>query len=332
MGELNKSQEYFEKAYSIYQRKGLDFQMYGVLRNIAAIYLDKGELDKVIELQNEILNFYKEIKNREGTASVLLRLTSFVYKKKGLFSNAQEVLIKAKEIYEEIGNKRWIATALYNLVLLCIEFDKHVLAERYHIELTEIVEEVDYKNTKCLSLISEAIILSNSTETRDRIRAEVLFDQLLQEELNFYRNIEILFYLSLLLLSELKRTSDHKFLLKLEKNLKKLKKLASTNFLPHLTVECLWFESQLSLLKNNFEKAEKLLTQAQNTAEEKGLKLLILKIINFKERLIKQTIELEELEKKKSTYFEKMNAINIEEEFKESKIKVSDAFQFKQQI
>ena len=83
-------------------------------------------------------------------------------------------------------------------------------------------------------------------------------------------------------------------------------------------------------MKSNFEKARELLTQALEVAENKGLNPLALKIIKSKEELIKQVMELEDLEKESPTISKRMDVIKIENGLKE--IKSSEVFQFKQQI
>ena len=83
-------------------------------------------------------------------------------------------------------------------------------------------------------------------------------------------------------------------------------------------------------MKSNFEKARELLTQALEVAENKGLNPLALKITKSKEELIKQVMELEDLEKESPTISKRMDVIKIENGLKE--IKSSEVFQFKQQI
>ena len=234
---------------------------------------------------------------------------------------------KALEIHLELGNKIKLAVGFYDFILLATKYDKMDLAKDYYKKLEEIIEEIEHKNVKRLVLIAEGIILKGSSEARDRDRAEVLFDHLLQEDIDPYLTMEVLLQLSELLLTELKETSNERYLTKLQKNISKLIEIGTENNFPLIIVECLWFKSQLSLLNLDLEKARELLSQALDIAERKGLNRLALKITNSKEQLIRQKIELEELEKESPTISKRMELVKVENGFKA--LKQKEIFEFK---
>ncbi|MHA1955194.1 MAG: hypothetical protein ACW96U_14740, partial [Candidatus Heimdallarchaeaceae archaeon] len=227
---------------------------------------------------------------------------------------------------KEIDNKSEIIGLLYDLFLLSIEFNKEQLAQGYYKEMKIISEETEFKHTKTLSLIAEAILLKYSIKTRERIRAEVLFDQLLIEDLGIAVHIEILFHLCEFLLDEFKTASDIKVLEKLQNSADKLINLSTKANFTQLRIEGLYFKSQLEIIHLEFEKAKNSLTKGLEIAEEKGFKKLALKIIKAKEKMIEDSIKLEEIKDVPDTFSKRMEITKIENGFKE--IKNQDTFKF----
>jgi hypothetical protein len=268
-------------------------------------------------MHEESLQYFSKKGRKIEVAGVLAQI-SHTYDRKGLEKKALKTLEEALGVSYETEKRPFTAYILYFLVQMAIKHNKNELVKKYYTELEEVTEGIEYKNIKRLALIAEAIILKNSSEVKERIRAEVLFDQLILEDLEHYLHMEILFQFCEFLLSELKSSSDQKYITKLLKNLDKLIEIGTSNHIPHLIIESLWFKSQLALLDLDFNKAKELLNQ------------LALKITKSREELIKQSIELEELEKESSPLSTKMDLIRIENGFKE--IKSSEIFQFKQQI
>ncbi|MBA7530471.1 Photosystem I assembly protein Ycf3 [subsurface metagenome] len=327
LGEINKALEYLEKLYEIQTKNEyVIYESYLTLENIAGIYFHKGEIDKALELEEQALDF-NERTGEKSRISENLVFISLIYSRKGAFNKSLEYLEKALEIHLDIGNKRRQADTFYKFIVLAIKYDKMDLAKEYYKKLEGIIEEIEHKNVKRLVLIAEGIILKRSSESRDRDRAEVLFDHLLQEDIDPYLTMEVLLQLCELLLTELKETSNERFLTKLQKNVSKLVEIGTENSIPLIIVESLWYKSQLSLLNLDIDKARELLSQALDIAERKGLNRLALKITNSKEQLIRQKIELEELEKESPTISRRMELVKVENGFKEFKQK--EVFKFK---
>jgi len=325
-GDFDKALAHYDKAIEINRNMGNESLVQLNLTNKAVNYILKGDFDKALELQEENLQYYQ----RRGFKKLLSRTLGnigWVYKSKGLFNKAHENFKESLKIVDEIGNKVEVMNSLYWLVLLAIEFDKIELAQQYFQELERRSEDIEFKITKNQVLQAEAVILAKSAVMRDRIRAELIFEQLLNERQEYYVQLGIIFHLCELLLSELKASSDERTLAKLQKYVNKMIELSTKNHISQLIVESLWFKAQLSLLNLDFEKAKELLTQAQSIAEEKGLNKLALKIMKAKEQLVQQLIELEDMEEESPSISKRMDKIKIENGFKE--ISNSQMFQFK---
>ena len=329
MGEYDEALKNYKIAYETNMKLGNTDGANMNLGNMSMVYTHKGDLDKALELSEENLAYYERSGSKILIAYSFFRI-GFSYYHKGMKNKAIENLEKALVYRQEIGNKKDIIDTLYTLSSIASEFNMIDLATKYHEKLVEVTEETEYRNVKQLALLSEAIILKNSTTSRDKVKAEVLFKQILQEDLLFAFHIQALFHLCELQLKELKETSDEKILVKVQKNSSKLIEIGTSSNLPFLIVEILWFKSQLSLLDLNVEKARELLNQALQIAEERGFNRLALKIMKAKEQLVQQLIKLEDLEEESPSISKRMDVIKIENGFK--KITSSEMFQFKQHI
>ena len=329
MGNDDEALQCWRTAYRTNKNLGNMEYAYTNLANISTIHIRRGELDKALELLEEVLDYYKIVNNKREMSGILSSIGA-VYRRKKMFKQAYEY--KKDYLYnlQELEVKPVIAYALFDLISLALEFEKKDIAEKYYNVLVEITQKIEYKPYKDLSLIAEALMLKTSEDSRKRVQAELILDQLMQEDLHHSVHIQVLFNLCDLLLKELKETSDTKILAKLKKNLNKLIEIGSKNDNPYLSIEILWLKSQLSLLDMNSKEAKEILTEAQQLAEEKGFNNLALKVIKAKEQLLEQTIQLEELEVETNLISRRMEILEVENGFDE--IRSSDRFQFKQQI
>jgi len=328
-GEFDKALTHYDMAIEHNTKMGEETLVHLNHNNKAIIHRERGELDIALKIYEEISQYSKRRGFKEMLSKSIWNISS-VYQAKGLFNKAHDKLEETLKLLDEIGNTTDINSALYSLVLLSVKFDKLQLAKEYFAEFEKRADKAEYKITKQQIMLAEAAILARSSVARDRVRAEVIYDQLLKEQLVYNVHLGIIFHLCELLLSELKESSDERILVKLQKYVNKMIELSTKNHISALLVESLWFKAQLSLLNLDFEKAKELLSQALNLAEEKGLNRLSLKIMKSKEQLVQQLVELEDLEKESPTISKRMETIKIENDFKE--ITNSQMFQFKQNI
>ncbi len=333
LGEVDKSLEYYQKSHKILLKIGNEYGVYHILGNIAGTYQLQGKLDKSLKIQEERVDYYKK-KGYKVELSQALYCIHLVYRDKGQVNKALEILKKSLTIRKKIGNPFHIVSTLYELIKFTSKNNWKEIAEQYFEELKVVMKDIKHEKTKRYLLLTEGLILKNSAEIRERIRAEVLFDTLLQEDLNYHLLVEILFNLCDLLLSDLKRTGDEKTLNKLQNHIDTLIQTSTKNNIYQLKIESLWFKAQLSILDGKFEDAQQLLSQSLALAEDKGYNMLIVKINNSKDDAIKRIIDLEK-EAVSLSIQDKMGILKLENGFKAIKeAKVFDAsdLQLKQHV
>ncbi len=316
MGDYDRAIEFFEKTIEWNRKKGFLYEVNFTLGNLSVVYRNKGEIDKAIEIQKERIAYFKRMGMKKDYGGSLF-LISTSYSLKGLFNKSVETLKEALEISDEIGHKTTSIHILTHLVELAVEQNKIDMAQKFYQELKRREEHLEYRISKSVVLYAEAVISKRSNNPRDRVKAELILDQLLSERTEYANQLDLLFQMCDLLLIEMKASSDEKILDKLQKYVNKLIELATKNHVSRMIVQGLWFKSQLSLLVSDFDKAKELLTQAQIIAEDTGLNHLVLKITKSKEELTQQIIKLEDLESTTVTIAQRMDVIKIENGFKE---------------
>ena len=329
IGDYDKALAYYDEAIEINRLLRNDVLLHFILNSKSNILREAGSLNEALKLAKESMQYYRRRGFKRAYCISLWSIAS-TYQAKGMFDKSLKALSETLQIYDEIGNKTVIALILCSLISLAIEFDKKEMAKVYIKELEQRSEQMVSKIARDRILQAEALILSESFINKDRVQAVLIYEQLLDEQLLYSERLSIIIHLCKLLLSELKISSDERILTKLQKYVDKMIELSTENYIPRIIVESLWFKAQLSLLVLDFNESTNLLTQALDIAEEKGLKILINRIINAKEELIQQQIDLETLEKDSPSISKRMDAIEIENNFK--KIQSLGIFQFKQHI
>jgi len=318
-GELDKALQYLNKSYESWIKLGNQGVGHGSLGNIIAVYILQGKLDEALDMAKKRLEHFKKKENRLVISTTLIQLGKIFWRKE-MHEQALENFQQNLELIEEIGNKILIAISLHTLIIFSAEIGNLFNAKKYFKQLRDINKEMKNPNIDQLCRLSEAIVLKFSTDVRDKIKAELLLEQILEEELAYFLDLQtILLNLCELFMGELKRTNNPKVLEKLHNCIDRLHDLAISNNSFLLIAEILLLNSQLSLISLDFEKAQKLLIEAEKIAKEKGLKRLELKISKEKEQLIDQFSNLKNIGEAPSDISKRMEAINIEKSITEIK-------------
>jgi tetratricopeptide (TPR) repeat protein len=338
MGELDKALETSQKCYRLRLEDGKwGWGIHSAQENLGYVYYLRGDLDEAIKLQEDSAKFFEKsnaLKWRWSLANNQ-RMLHLTYKKKGLINKTIQALEKALSLYKDTDDLYQAANILFYLVSVTSEQDMKDEAHRYNDQLKELINRLDAPKIKRLLLLTEGLMLKNSSEDRDRVKAEVIFDQLMQEDLGFQLEIEVLFNQCDLLIAELKRTESENVLHKLQEYLDKLVEISTKKNLVGLKIEGLWFKAQLLHLEDKVEDAKEVLNEALALAEEKGYNQLVLKISSSKDEITKRIIELEDGEEVPLSIEEKMKLLKIEngfEKVKQAKVLDISDLRLKQQV
>ncbi|MFW9852412.1 MAG: tetratricopeptide repeat protein [Candidatus Thorarchaeota archaeon] len=313
MGRLNLALDYLTQAHEILERTGIEYSG-GILGPISDIYLQQGKLDEALKIKEERLTMAEKQRAKGGIANQSSEISN-IYWQKGLQEKALELAKRSLQIYEEIGNKIWISFILQQLIYYTTELNQKDLAQQYLEQFKTITTEVKNKPLNQRYRFSEAFFLKESEDPKDRMRAEVLFESLLEEEIPYKMQNDILLSLCELLLRDIKISAKEENLQKVEKYVIQMHDLAKKNNAYPLLAESLILQSQLALLDLDVDKAKKLLSQSLKIAEERELSRLEIKILQEKEKLAKQAIELKALGETLVTLSKKIEIVKLDETF-----------------
>lgn len=310
-GDFDKALEFYDEAYPVL-KENQPQGWYIILSGFADFFIQKGSLDKALEYLNQLMTIHEGLQNLFGISSVLSDQGK-IYWQKGMKEQALSFIQKSLEIRQKIGDKALVAASLSYLVQFNVELNNIEKAKKYFESLDLINKEIKNKHVSQYHKYSEALILKTSSNLRDRIKAELLFEQLVEEEILYPVLIQVLLHICDILLLEMKETNEPEVMKKIHKHVNRLQELSEKNKSHVLLVETLRLKAQLALLEFEVEDARKILLDAQNIAQKNGLDRLVLTLLKQQEDLIKQSIELKKLDKTSSSISHRMSVVKLED-------------------
>ena len=308
-GRLEKALEHYMKAYRIYIESG-DLKAPSILFKISEVHLLRGELDEALKIRKETLEYWKKVGNI-FTITGYLSAIADVYWQKGMLEEAMKYAKECLKLREEKDLKVLIFFSLTQMTYLAVETKDQELSLQYLNQMETIKDELNTKGSDQDYRLLKALVLKLSTKIDDLIQAEVLLEQLLEEELNYYQLTYSILYLCEILIKQLLQTNDKEILKKLIAYVKKLYEFAETNKTYPLMVEVLWLQSQISLVEMDFEKAQELLSKANQMAKEKGLERLEKKIVYAESEISNKREEMVDLGDLDSTLPKRLEIVKL---------------------
>jgi tetratricopeptide (TPR) repeat protein len=287
------------------------------LRRIGLIQVLKGELENAEQNYEKSLDIALKHEEKEITSNSYFNLGELNFQK-GELERAVENHLKALAFREELNKAYLIASSLKSLICVYLELKLKSVSEEYLKKLKEISDKTDNLNIQHYYQLSNALFLKNSGSIRDRNKAEVIFDQLKNDEkADFSIVIESLLNLNELLLWELGQSEDESILGELNENVENLLEMAKKQNSYVLIAETLLLQSILALLDLNVEESKKKMSEALVIADQKGLNKLALKISNELDNLLDQLDMWDEFTKRLPTIAEKLEITHIEDKLNE---------------
>ncbi|MBY9006860.1 MAG: tetratricopeptide repeat protein [Candidatus Lokiarchaeota archaeon] len=303
-GNLKESLSYFEKSLNIKLEKGqynlLPYSYY----YIGVVFSQKGEFKQSLEYFNKIL----EIKNVEigkMFKPMYLNALGKVYGELGKFKLANQYLLEALDILKKNKTTHFkflnfnlsSTKILHNLIILSVNNND---VEKLNFYLDKLyqksLENPNIKQIDQLYRLDKGIILKLSNFLMDKIEAEEIFNEIIEEQLVDHDIVvEAMKNLCELYIYELELTGEEQILQEIEELSTRLLKIAESEHLYDLLAETFFFKAKISLLNLDIKNARLLLIKAQNTASEHELKRLANKISNEHDSLL---MKLDDWEKK----------------------------------
>ncbi len=287
-GELDRALKYAERGLALAKESNNKFPIAFSLNIVAVLYSNKGEIDRSIILYEQSLAIFKELNNKTLIANVLNDVGG-LYIKKGELDRALECLEQSLALHQEVGNLIYIAIVHDFLIQILIDKGDLERAQQHLHDLEQLNNKLKDKKTNLIYLFDKALILKTSSRARNRVKAEEIFEQLLEDkDLSLGLTIGALINLCKLLLIELRITNDLEVLDEIDPLIARLLDIAEKSNSYWVLAETYLLQAKLSLLTFNIKKAQRFLTQAQQIAERFGFNQLAMKIVNENKDLLKK--------------------------------------------
>jgi tetratricopeptide (TPR) repeat protein len=327
-GNLDAALENTQKAYEMASEHKSPYYWNYILRRMAYLNLLFGKLDSALQYINEILESCKE----EVWNQVLIQNLSIkgqILWYMGLKEESIKQFEKGLKIAKKIDRKDTIAQYLSSLIRFNVEQDKMSVAKKYYNEIELLKTEVKIKPLRNEVKLAEALLKSRSNDLKEKLKAEILFEQLIEEiEIQFPTLIDVYVSYCEYLLKESQKTENQEYLDKLLSFAEKLIKITKDKESYIIQTQILILQSKILLLTLKIDRSRSVLIEALKIAQENHLESLIQSIIKQQELISEKSIVLNKLKDKDANIIDKANIVDVEESIKDIKQSVLN-IQFK---
>ncbi|MFX1587276.1 MAG: tetratricopeptide repeat protein [Promethearchaeota archaeon] len=312
--DYDSALKYLKQSMTFAEESGNKWSIGYCFDNMAKVYSLKGNLDRSIIYWEKSLTIFNDLKNKFFVASIL-NMIGEAYRQRGELDRALECLKQSLALYQKLGYLIYIAGTHDNLIQILIDMGDLEQAQQYLHRFEQLNSELKDRSINLYCLLNKALILKKSSRTRNKVKAEEILTQILEDEdSDIEITIKALINLCELLLTELHMTNDLEVLEEINPLIARLLDLAEKSDSYSILCETYLLQAKLSLLSFDIKKAQRFLTQAQQIAERFGLKLLAIKISNEHDELLKQLNMWENLKESTSSLKQRMEFARLNEQ------------------
>ncbi|MFQ5980582.1 MAG: tetratricopeptide repeat protein [Candidatus Heimdallarchaeota archaeon] len=358
-GEFDSALEYCQQGLALFQELGNKPQVAYALGAIGTIYHTKGELDRALDYSQQQLAIAEKLGNKRLLGNCFLAIGE-LYGFRGEIDRALEYLQQALAIGHELDNKRFIAYTLGSigsihwhkgaleqalahfeemlryeeeqglsisvgfslswLIVLSLDVGSREQAQQYLERLQHINEHEDHKGLSQAYRVAQALVLKTSPRIRDKVKAQELLQQLIEEEMIFFLYAELaMLNLCELLLDELKAYGEAAVLQEAKSLVDKLYALAQAQHSHSLGVHSLILQAKFAMIEGDLIAAAQYLEQARVTAEENSLGRLAEKVTAEKQDMEAQYDTWRDLIQRNASFEERLEQARLTDYVKAAK-------------
>ncbi|MHA2247181.1 MAG: tetratricopeptide repeat protein [Candidatus Hodarchaeales archaeon] len=350
-GDIDNALDYFRQSLAIFQEIGNKYDIPGCLSNIGVIYRRKGDFTKALENYQQSLAISQEIGNKQGKSIFLMQIGDIfaskgelddaldhyeqsivimeeigdnfytgyvfwgigdVYRQKGDFNQANDYLKRSLALFKEIGNNQLISESVLQLLITAINNNSFSQAKNYLGRLQQINDQEDNLVINQYYRLAQAIILKNSTRMSEKVKAqEILHDLVNEKEFSYNITFHAMLSLCELLVDELKLFGEEEVQKQVKSLLNRINVMAFEQHASPLIVKTLVLQAKFSLVEGNAQQANTLLDQARVTANESGLELLAANVSKEQENLYRELDKWKELFNRNAPLVERLDMAQL---------------------
>ena len=315
---LDPALEDYEKSLALIEKVDLhSFHIYTIMVMIAYTYQVKGELQLSLEYSEKALSLIpkEEYYLPMTTKADTYRSMGGIYNAKGDSNRALDYHKFALEIYEKFPVGWRIAWSYSNIISILFFTKNTAQAQAYLQKFKQITENSGSKINVLMYQLSLAQSLRASSIRRDQLEAINIMKNIAKEESNPYmwqRNLALSslcwwYFEEFQLTNKMEILNDIQLVLdQLEKGTLQLNSYESL-------AQVKLYQAKLALLQINMVDARKLLTEAQQIADEHGLQNLAGAISREHDKLLEELKLWESIKKTKVTVSERLELASVDD-------------------
>ncbi|MCE7739744.1 MAG: tetratricopeptide repeat protein [Candidatus Heimdallarchaeota archaeon] len=313
LGNWEKAEKLASEGLAYVKEKGSDWWSFFGNLFLSNIYFQTGKTAKALDHILEGLQIAKKLGNKTLQCLAYM-MSANVYYRLGEIDKALENIKKSLDLSEVYKSPFSKARILSSVIMIYLDKNDILQAESYLKIFKKLYEEHQATaDIKPRFHFSEASFLMKSSDPRERGKAEVLFEQLVDDKgIEFHIRVFSLFNLCVLLLTEFQLSGDIKIIDQLNKYLNRLLDIAEEKKLSYLLIEIYILQSKIASIKMATEEAHELLIKAQKLAEEQELSEQIPQILEEQELLKNHLDAWRELIRRDAPVQYRIKDVNIE--------------------
>ncbi|KKN04683.1 hypothetical protein LCGC14_1094910, partial [marine sediment metagenome] len=263
-GDLDRSIMLYEQSLIINNKINNKIMMGRVLSSLGGSYAMIGELNRSIRFYEQSLELFKEYNYKFLMVGVFNNLSES-YRMKGELDRALECIEQSVGLSRELGVLRPLAFNYNLLIQILIDMGDLERARNSLRDLKQLNSQLKDKIVNLMYLFDKALLLKTSPRARNRVKAEELLRQILEEEdLRIVILLKVLLNLCELLLVELQMTNEVEILEEIKPFITQLLNLSDKSHSFWILGEIYLLQAKLALISLNLEEARRLLTRALN--------------------------------------------------------------------
>ncbi|MFX0182020.1 MAG: tetratricopeptide repeat protein [Candidatus Hodarchaeota archaeon] len=321
-GEYNLVLEYLQKALTV--AEDLDYKGYlaDIHSQFGLFYIDKGELDQALEHLHESVTLFNETNFYfENLCTWPLIFLGRIYHDRGNFEMALEFFKRGLALSVEFAYSFAVGAVLDSLITLAIDIGYREQGEPFLRQFKDLTLKHEHKSISQVYRVVKAKFLKASTRLKDKMEAQAIFQQVVNEEkeiINVGTVIEALLHLCELLIYELHITGDEEVFKEVKTLLIKFLNITQAQKSVNLQVNALLLQAQLKAVEGNLQQTTELLTQARVTAEKYELHILGEKAEAEQNRLENEMMKWQELIQRNAPIQERLEHARVEHYIKDA--------------
>jgi len=311
-GELNHALKYNKQCLRLAKEFNSKYLIAMGLRTLFLLYAYKGDPNRALRCLEHSFELFKEIDNKTR-ASAMLGQIGENYRRRGEYQRALDYLEQSLKLQTKTGTLVDKTTIIATMLEVAVNKGDLELAQDYLTDLEQINVKEENEWINLLYRGSKALILKTSPRAKNRVEAERIYKEIIEELGDDFAIIDIFLQLCELLLYELQITSDLEVLNEIEYYISRLLNLAEKSSSFWILGEVYLLRAKLALIKLDFKEARQLLTQGQQIAEKYDLTLLAMKISNEHDILFKELGKWENFKETKASFQDRLKLSRLSE-------------------